>query len=83
MSPQLQDLKERDFMKQYTHPPSRNGTHDSDGQRLNDKGFVVKGAPWEKKGAVPDTSNVQEFPSFGSGADMPPPKPVAWGPSRR
>ncbi|GFT30691.1 vigilin [Nephila pilipes] len=77
----LQDLREKDLMRQYTMPPSRNGTHDSEGNR-NDKGFVVKGAPWDKKGAAPDTTNTQEFPSFGSGGDMPP-KPVAWGPSRR
>ncbi|GFR28209.1 vigilin [Trichonephila clavata] len=77
----LQDLREKDLMRQYTMPPSRNGTHDSEANR-NDKGFVVKGAPWDKKGAAPDTTNTQEFPSFGSGGDMPP-KPVAWGPSRR
>ncbi|KAG8181791.1 hypothetical protein JTE90_000083 [Oedothorax gibbosus] len=78
----IQDVKERDFMKQYTHPPSRNGNYDANGPRYNDKGFVVKGAPWEKGSSVPDTTNVQEFPSFGSGGDMPT-KPVAWGPSRR
>ncbi|GFU19163.1 vigilin [Trichonephila clavipes] len=77
----LLDLREKDLMRQYTMPPSRNGTHDSEANR-NDKGFVVKGAPWDKKGAAPDTTNTQEFPSFGSGGDMPP-KPVAWGPSRR
>ncbi|GIX67510.1 vigilin [Caerostris darwini] len=77
----LQDLRERDLMRQYTMPPSRNGTHDNEANR-NDKGFVVKGAPWDRKGAAPDTTNTQEFPSFGSGGDMPP-KPVAWGPSRR
>ncbi|CAL1268500.1 unnamed protein product [Larinioides sclopetarius] len=77
----IQDLRERDLMRQYTMPPSRNGTHENETHR-NDKGFVVKGAPWDKKGAAPDTTNTQEFPSFGSGGDMPP-KPVAWGPSRR
>ncbi|GBM34136.1 Vigilin [Araneus ventricosus] len=77
----IQDSRERDLMRQYTMPPSRNGTHENETNR-NDKGFVVKGAPWDKKGAVPDTTNTQEFPSFGSGGDMPP-KPVAWGPSRR
>lgn len=80
---QLQDVKERDLLRQYTNPPSRNGTHEADGNRTNDKGFVVKGAPWDKKkDAAPDTTNTQEFPSFGSTGDMPP-KPVAWGPSRR
>ncbi|XP_042900399.1 vigilin [Parasteatoda tepidariorum] len=78
----VQDMKERDLMRQYTHPPSRNGTHDSDEGHYNDKGFVVKGAPWDKKSAAPDTTNTQEFPSFGTGGDVPP-KPVAWGPSRR
>lgn len=79
----LQDMRERDNMRQYTQPPSRNGTHESDETHTNEKGFVVKGAPWDKKkNAAPDTTNTQEFPSFGSGGDMPP-KPVSWGPSRR
>lgn len=70
-------------MRQYTQPPSRNGMPEVYGNGTNDKGFVVKGAPWDKKrDAAPDTTNTQEFPSFGSGGEMPA-KPVAWGPSSR
>ncbi|XP_054712100.1 vigilin-like [Uloborus diversus] len=77
----VQDLKERDLMRQYTLPPSRNGHSDSEGGRGRpDGGFVVKGAPWDRPPSAPDTSDTQEFPSFGGEA---PQKPVAWGPARR
>lgn len=76
----LQDINEAEWMRKYTTPPSRQNDYEGDRPREN-KGFVVRGGPWEQRSAVPapDTSNTQEFPSFGS-ADVP--KPVAWGPRR-
>lgn len=41
-------------------PPKLAGNNFS-GNRSS--GFVVKGAPWEQ--SAPDTSNKEEFPSFG------------------
>ncbi|XP_055686275.1 vigilin [Lutzomyia longipalpis] len=46
------------------------------------KGFVVKGAPWQKK--APNTSSHEDFPDFGLGANTPatndtPTLSSAWG----
>jgi hypothetical protein len=52
-----------DVSEQYTTPPSRQ--IGAEFNRPNDdgnKGFVVKGGPWEQ--TVPDTTDAQEFPSF-------------------
>uniref|UniRef100_A0A1W7R994 Vigilin n=1 Tax=Hadrurus spadix TaxID=141984 RepID=A0A1W7R994_9SCOR len=74
----LQDMNESEWMRRYTQPPSRQNNYEGDRPREN-RGFIVRGGPWEHRAPVPDTTNTQEFPSFGSG-DVP--KPVAWGPRR-
>lgn len=79
----LQDIIDKERLRQYTLPPSKHGSSEAETPRGDPRGFVVTGAPWDKKNkAAPDTSNTQEFPSFGTGGDVPT-KPVAWGPSRR
>jgi len=72
----MQDINEAELLKQYTQAPSRQ--QDDFQPRPENKGFVVKGGPWEQK-APPDTSSSAEFPSFGI-ADVP--KPIVWGPRR-
>lgn len=80
--------------EQYVHPSNRaGGDAHKNGGANNDKGFVVKGAPWEQNGhhefSMPDTSNMEDFPTIGSsnsntaiavngGSGS-----SAWGPSRR
>ena len=45
------------------------------GGQKNTKGFVVRGAPWEQQPGkngpqqVPDSSDTQDFPSLGGGAE--------------
>jgi len=52
-----------DVNEQYTTPPSRQiGAEFNRPNNDGNKGFVVKGGPWEQ--TVPDTSDAQEFPSF-------------------
>lgn len=53
------------MIDQYTLPPSRmlEGVNNRPSGDSN-KGFVVKGGPWEQ--TVPDTNDAQEFPSFGT-----------------
>lgn len=79
----MQDIKESEWMQQYTAPPSR---HDEkDNHKRNNKGFVVRGGPWEQGGAdsqvAPDTMDPKDFPAFGTGnaSDS---NPVVWGPRR-
>jgi polyribonucleotide nucleotidyltransferase len=67
--------------------PSRQLVSDS-GRPKQGKGFVVKGGPWEQSNqTVPDTSDAQEFPSFGnemSGSEASPAeegsRSTPWGP---
>ena len=68
-------------------PPSRHSNSDSGRPSREGRGFVVKGGPWESQQAVPDTSDAQEFPSFGgdiSGSEASPveesPRTTRWGP---
>jgi len=76
----LQDVKENEFLRQYTMAPSRHYDDDSQPPGSENKGFVVKGAPWDQK--APDTSSSLEFPAFGAAQAAPEvvSKPVIWGP---
>lgn len=54
--------------------------------KKNDRGFVIKNAPWDNNGAAaPDTSSTSEFPSFpgATGSAVAPKASHVWGPSRR
>lgn len=81
----LQDVVER---LQYVHPSRQ---QEEDKPQSNPKGFVVKGAPWERNNAQqnnqvapPDTSNMDDFPTISSavGTETASAK-ATWGPSRR
>uniref|UniRef100_A0A4D5R9H2 Vigilin n=1 Tax=Scolopendra viridis TaxID=118503 RepID=A0A4D5R9H2_SCOVI len=72
----MQDINDAEVLRQYTQAPSR---QDDYRPRSENKGFVVKGGPWEQK--APDTTSNTEFPSFGCVANDTP-KPVIWGPRR-
>ncbi|XP_060078333.1 vigilin-like [Ylistrum balloti] len=70
----LQDVIDQEAMRQLTQPPSRQ-VGGGKGQPESKHGFVVTGAPWH---VVPDTTSVEEFPSFGAVTN---PNPGhAWGP---
>jgi hypothetical protein len=83
----LQDVNDRDA---YQHPSRQQEKGEKPVQ--NTKGFVVKGAPWERNSnqaqvqvpvQVPDTTNLDDFPTISSvGAETRSAK-ASWGPSRR
>lgn len=54
---QLQDVLDREYIQSLTKAPSKK----QEEPRVNDKGFVIKNAPWD---TAPDTSSTSEFPSF-------------------
>lgn len=95
----LQDVIDRD---KYTHPSSKpgdRGGHDS--ANKESKGFVVRGAPWEQQNSnhnspkhqngtshepVPDTNNMDLFPTISTAADGLAPggqRAMTWGPMRK
>lgn len=76
---QLQDVLDREYIQSLTKAPSKK----QEEPRVNDKGFVIKNAPWD---TAPDTSSTSEFPSFPGatgGNAVAPNSNKAWGPSRR
>jgi hypothetical protein len=76
---QLQDMLDNEYIQSLTQAPSKR----SDEPKTNDRGFVIKNAPWD---SAPDTSSTSEFPSFpgaGSGNAVAPNSNKAWGPGRR
>jgi hypothetical protein len=74
-------------MEQYTrHSGSRNDDRSGGDGAAGGQGFVVKDAPWDKQSqaAAPNTSSIEEFPSFGNNSMAPSsggPRP-SWGPRR-
>lgn len=77
-------------MEQYTRHSSRNDDRSGDAGAAGGQGFVVKDAPWDKQqaaaaaAAAPNTSSIEEFPSFGDNsmaASSGGPRP-SWGPRR-
>ena len=77
----LQDVVERES---YVHPSSKDKDIDNK-PNGSTQGFVVRGAPWESKAPysepVPDTSNMEDFPTISSTAGASAQRP-SWGPRR-
>lgn len=69
----MQDVNEREYMEEYSLPPSRQQAPPP--PPSNPAGFVVKGAPWE-------LNSQNDFPELGDGASGPK-STVPWGPSFR
>lgn len=77
----LQDVLDNEYI-QSLQKPSRQQNEEP---KRNDKGFVIKNAPWDMGASAPDTSSDMEFPSFpgATGAAVAPKSSHAWGPSRK
>ncbi|XP_071109075.1 vigilin-like [Haliotis cracherodii] len=73
----LQDVIDQEYIKQLQRPPSKQDG-DNRGGPPDQRGFVVKDAPWDK---TPDTASTEEFPAFG--AVVAPKSSHAWGPLKR
>lgn len=91
----LQDVVDREA---YTHP-SRISSGNEANSNGNAKGFVVRGAPWEQQPSsggggrgkqaalpdepVPDTSNMEDFPTMTAAVNGTDTQKPTWGPSRK
>ena len=89
----LQDVVDKEA---YSHPSRHSGGNEANTNGQS-KGFVVRGAPWEapQSGAnsraplnpdepVPDTSNMEDFPTITAAVTGPgSAQKTSWGPSRR
>jgi len=73
----LQDISDREMMEKFMKPSSSSGSSDS--RRSDQKGFVVRDAPWSA--TAPNTSSTDDFPAFGAAVARTPRAPVVWGPS--
>ena len=69
----IQDVADREWMKQYEKPTR--AVDNKDSGKDASKGFYVAKAPW-------DVSSTEAFPSLGGGGGATS-KPPAWGPARR
>ena len=69
----IQDVADKEWMKQYEKPTRSLDNKDNGKDKSN--GFYVAKAPW-------DVSSQEAFPSLGGGAGGSS-KPPAWGPARR
>merc|ERR1719410_2709629 len=69
----IQDVADKEWMKQYEKPTRSLDNKDNGKDKSN--GFYVAKAPW-------DVSSQEAFPSLGGGAGAAS-KPPAWGPARR
>lgn len=78
----LQDIIDEEYLRDLQRPPSKD-QNSSRERTADEKGYVVKNAPWSA--AAPDTSSTSEFPSFpsSSGGAVAPKSSQAWGPSRK
>lgn len=92
----LQDVVDKEA---YTHP-SRQSSGNEVSTNGQSKGFVVRGAPWEQQNSngnaprggmsvnpdepVPDTSNMEDFPTITAALTGPgSAQKTTWGPSRK
>ena len=74
----MQDVHDAEMMDQYKF--NRGGDQEN-GDHPRQAGFTVRNAPWSN---APDTSSMQDFPTFG--ASVEPTKeanPISWGPRRK
>ncbi len=79
---QLQDVIDREMLREYQHPGSR-GASNSGGEGKS-SGFVVRGAPWSGQGNLaPDTTSEADFPEFASTVPKTSAPPVQWGPAQK
>ncbi|XP_059485488.1 vigilin [Neocloeon triangulifer] len=79
----MQDVNEQMELQQYTRHPSRTDKDAAGGAGPGETGFVVKGAPWEQPQSTPNTSSIEDFPSFGGdNQGSAPTTSGPWGPRR-
>lgn len=71
----MQDVQEREDLKQYMNPRSQQ--HDKSA-RNDPAGFKVRDAPWH---SAPDTASNEDFPSIGD-APKQSKSAGAWGPRK-
>ena len=69
----IQDVAEKEWMKQYEKP--NRALDNKESGKDSKQGFYVAKAPW-------DVSSSEAFPSLGGGAGVAS-KPPTWGPARR
>lgn len=78
----MQDVNEQMEMEQYTRHSARDDKHAAAGPGPGETGFVVKGAPWEQTQSTPNTSSIEDFPTFGDNSSSAPTSSGPWGPRR-
>lgn len=84
----LQDITENEYMQQYMK--SGGNAEADDNHPKEQRGFVVKGGPWDQSSfggappamqSTPNMQSTEDFPSFGDSTGPISP-PIVWGPRR-